>query len=281
MTVLSAVVLVAVPSLTTNLTVREVVGVWLVVANWTDRRTVCQSAMVAVPVRARMSGAALVSVIPVPPAVKVSASPVWRPALMVTVADSRLVSSGSVTVRPPSTVTAAPSSVKVGVEPDSVIVGASLTAATVIVRVSLSERAPSFDREGGSAVSRGRAVAGVGVGDRPQRRLEGSDRGGSGEVEGAGGGHVGRHGDPGGRRREGEDVLAGLAAGGQLHARGGEVAAVGVGHEHGRVDRDRGAAFGEGSCAGARDRPTGASGTALTVRVTVTVLLSAVPSFAS
>ena len=46
-----------VPSLTVKLTVRAaLVGLSLVVENWTERRTVCQLASVVVPVRARMPG---------------------------------------------------------------------------------------------------------------------------------------------------------------------------------------------------------------------------------
>ena len=44
---------------------------------------------------------------------------------------------------------------------------------------------------------------------------------------------------PAGGDVEGEHVLSGLAAAGELHAGGGEVAAVDVGHGHGRVDGDR------------------------------------------
>ena len=134
---LAAVLLAASPSLTVKLTVRvAAVGLSLVVEYWTDRSTVCQLAIVVVPVRSSTPGAALVSVIP-PAGVKVRVSPVTRPAVIDTVPDTRLVSSTSVTVRPPSTVTAAPFSVKVGVEPDRVIVGASLTQVTVTDTVAV------------------------------------------------------------------------------------------------------------------------------------------------
>src|SRR5262245_45973118 len=67
-----------------------------------------------------------------PPEVALSVSaPAFRRFVIVTVADSRFVSSGSAATRAGSTATAAPSSVKVGAPPPAVRVGASLTATTV------------------------------------------------------------------------------------------------------------------------------------------------------
>ena len=136
-TFLVAVLLLLVPSLTWIEIVRDVLGSWLLVAKVIERSTVCHCAVVAEPLSARISGAALVSVIP-NCGVKLSTSPVCSPAVMLIVALAILSLSVSATVNAVSTKTGVPvarpaPSMKVLTAPGAVTTGASFTGATLTV----------------------------------------------------------------------------------------------------------------------------------------------------